>query len=116
MLSINDFKSVKLEDKEIFDNFYQKYPQVHSDYLFTTIISWIDYAKYKFVLYKDNLILLTEIENNYGFRPPIGKYNKEIFDEIINLAKKENTDFPLGLIDPKSKEWINKNYPNFLKL
>ena len=111
MLSINDFVTVKLDDKELFDNHYEKYPQIHSDYLFTTIISWMDYAKYKFTFYQGNLIILTEIENQYRFRPPIGKLNKDIFKEILDLARKEKTEFPLGLIDSNTKEWLSKNFP-----
>ena len=88
MLSISDFKPVKLEDKELFDKHYDKYPQLHSDYLFTTIISWMDYANYHYTFLKDSLIIITRIENQLGFRPPIGKREKDVFQEFLQIEKK----------------------------
>jgi hypothetical protein len=88
MLSLKDFKLVKFEDKKIFDDWFEKYPQDHSDYLFSTIISWMDYANYHYTLYKNSLIIYTKINDEISIRPPIGKRNKDIFDEIINIAKK----------------------------
>jgi len=113
MLSISDFKPVKLEDKELFDKHYDKYPQLHSDYLFTTIISWMDYANYHYTSLKDSLIIITKIENQLRFRPPIGKREKDVFQEVLQLAKKEQNKYPFGLIDLPTKEWLSENFPNF---
>jgi len=113
MLSISDFKPVKLEDKELFDKHYDKYPQLHSDYLFTTIISWMDYANYHYTFLKDSLIIITRIENQLRFRPPIGKREKDVFQEVLQLAKKEQNKYPFGLIDLPTKEWLSENFPNF---
>jgi hypothetical protein len=114
MISISDFKLVEFIDKDLFDNYFNKYPQVHSDYLFTTIISWIDYAKYHFMIYKNNLIIFTKIDDKIRFRPPIGRRNRDIFNEVINLAKSSDADFPIGVIDSEYKNWIIKNYPNLI--
>jgi hypothetical protein len=111
MLSISDFQPVTLEDKEFFDKHYSKYPQIHSDYLFTTIISWMEYARYHYIFYNENLIILTKIENQYRFRPPIGKRNEGIFKEILKLAKTEQTKYPFGLIDLQTKEWLSDTFP-----
>jgi len=111
MLSINDFTPVTLEDKHIFDKHNVKYPPIHSDYVFTTMISWMEYANYHFTLLNDNLIIMTNVKNSRRFRPPIGKYNKDIFNQVMTLAKKESSDYPFGLIDKKTKDWLSKNYP-----
>ena len=63
MLSLNDFKLVKLDDRDIFKKYCDSYPQTHSDYLFTTIISWMDFAKYHYTIYKDTLIIFSLIPN-----------------------------------------------------
>jgi len=112
MLSINDFKIVKFEDKKIFDNWFKKYPQDHSDYLFSTIISWMDYAKYHYTIYKDTLIILTEIDDIIRIRPPVGKINKNIFDEVIHIAKLSDARYPIGAINQQMKQWILNNYQN----
>jgi len=111
MLSISDFKQVKLEDKELFDKHYVRYPQLHSDYLFSTIISWMDYADYHYTFLKDSLIIVTRIENQLRFRPPVGMRNKDVFLEVLQLAKKEQTKYPFGLIDSPTKEWFSEIFP-----
>ena len=111
MLTIDEFKNLNLEDKNIFNKLYEKYPPIHSDYVFTTLISWIEYANYKFTQLNDNLIIMTDQKNIRRFRPPIGKYNKEIFDQILELAKKESSDYPLEVIDTKTKDWMLQHYP-----
>lgn len=113
MLSLEDFKLIDLEDKELFEKYYSNYPQNHSDYLFSTMISWNDYGKYHFTEYKNHLIIYTKIDDKIRFRPPIGKKDKKIFDEVINLAKKSDANSPIGAIDCETKKWLLKNYSNF---
>ena len=111
MLSLDDFKPVELEDKHLFDKHYAKYPPVHSDNLFTTMISWMNYGKYRYVFLEDDLIIMSQVENQIRFRPPSGKRNKNIFDQVIKLAKQQNSKYPFSLIDTQTKEWLSKSYP-----
>ena len=111
MLKLNDFQSVKLEDKHLFDKHYEKYPPVHSDNVFTTLVCWRDYADYHFTFKNKNLIIYSNIENSIRFRPPSGIFKKELFDEVINLSKNQQTDYPFGVINRKVKDWLEKNYP-----
>ena len=110
MISIDDFKPVSLEDKELFYKHYKKYPPVHSDYVFTTMISWMDYSNYHYTFFNNCLLLFTKIGDQIRFRPPMGPINKEIFSQVVNLAKKENSEYPIGVIDSSTKKWIEKNY------
>ena len=111
MLSIDDFKPVTLEDKHLFDTHYERYPPVHSDNVFTTIISWMEYVEYHYTFLKDNLIIMTKLGNILRFRPPSGKYQRDIFQQVIKLAKREESDYPLGIIDTQTKDWLSKEYP-----
>jgi len=111
MLSINDFKPVTLEDKPLFDKHYAKYPPVHSDNMFTTMVSWKDYSNYHYAQVGDSLIIMTKVKNKIQFRPPSGKHNLDIINEFLKLAKKEGSDQPVGLIDTKTKDLLSKNYP-----
>ena len=111
MLSVEDFKPIELKDKPIFDGHFEKYPPTHSDNLFTTFISWKDYGKYKYTFREKNLIIMSNIDNQIRFRPPSGRYNKNLYDQVLQLAKKQNSDYPFGVIDKKTKEWLLKNYP-----
>lgn len=111
MLSIDDFQKITLDDKLLFKNHYSKYPPIHSDNVFTTLISWMHYSSYKFTFIDDSLLILSEIKDQIQFRPPSGKKNKNLFDQILNLAKKQNSDYPIELIDLETKDWLLKNYP-----
>lgn len=114
-LSLDDFKPIELKDKDVFDNHYAKYPIVHSDNLFTTMISWKDYGKYQYTFFENNLVIMSGIDNQIRLRPPSGKYNKEIFNQVLRLAKKQNSPYPFGVINSQTKKFIDKNYPE-LKL
>ena len=112
MLSIDDFKPVTLEDKHLFDTHYERYPPMHSDNVFTTIISWMEYAQYHYTFLKDNLIIMTKLGNVLRFRPPSGKYDRDIFQQVLKLAKREGSDdYPIGVIDIQIKDRLSKDYP-----
>jgi len=112
MLSIDDFKLISLEDKPIFDKNYEKYPPSHSDNVFTTLISWIEYSKYKYALVEDSIIIMSNINNQIQFRPPSGEKNKNLFEQVLNLAKKQDSEFPFGVINAEIKVWLQNLYPN----
>lgn len=115
MLLLEDFKPIELKDKPIFDKHYAKYPPVHSDNLFTTMISWKDYGKYEYTFLDNTLIIKSNIEDQIRFRPPSGRFKKNIFDQVLQLAKKQESTYPFGVIDTQTKERLSKNYPK-LKL
>jgi hypothetical protein len=114
ILSIDDFESITLEDKPIFDNHYEKYPPTHSDNVFTSLISWMQYSKYRYAEYEDNLIIMSQIQDDIRFRPPVGQRNKEVFNQLLKLAKKQETRYPFGMIDLEAKKWMEQHYRKLL--
>ena len=143
MLSLNSFKPIELDAKELFDKHYSKYPLNHSDNVFTTMISWMDYARtpkktldlikhsendcylymyedgynqFKYLFYNDSLCIKTTVDDIIQFRIPIGKKSKELFDSLLQITQKENLEYPFGLIEIDEKKWIEENYPgsNFI--
>ena len=76
------------------------------------MISWKDYSNYQYTFLKNNLIILTKIKNSIQFRPPSGNFNKEIVQQVFQLAKKEGSDFPVGLIDNQMRKQISELYPS----
>ena len=110
MISIKDFKKLTLKDKYIFEEFYKKYPPVHSDEIFTTMISWMKYSKYSYIKMKDNIVVMNEINNEIHFRLPIGKKNVELLKDVFCLAVEFGSDKPFVVFDIKSKEWMKKEF------
>ena len=111
MISLDDFKPITLDDYEFFTKLYEKYPPMHSDNVFTTMISWKDYGNYNFAFYKKNLIIFTEINNKIRFRAPIGKYDKHIYQELMKLAKTIDSDYPFGFINGDAVTWFSNEFP-----
>ena len=111
MLSLKDFKKVSLEDKTVFDKHYKKYYPVHSDDLFTTMISWMEYSNYHYVLVDENIVIMTQLDNKIRLRPPSGKQNVELLKQVLNLAAKEGSDEPLGVDGAEIKDWILQEFP-----
>ena len=111
MLSLDDFKRIALEDKPVFDKHYEKYPPVHSDNLFTTMISWMEYSNYHYVVVDENIVIMTQLNNKIRLRPPSGKQNRELLKQVLSLAVQEGSDDPFGIVNAKMKEWIEKEFP-----
>ncbi len=109
MLSLNDFKEIRLEDKPLFDTHYQHYPPQHSGELFTTMISWTDYVKYQYATIKDTIIILSKDTTGIVLHPPSGKTTKDLNTEVLRLAVKE--DFIFGFIKKSEKETLSKQFP-----
>jgi len=111
LLSLDDFKRIALEDKPVFDKHYEKYPPVHSDNLFTTMISWMEYSNYHYVVVDENIVIMTQLNNKIRLRPPSGKQNRELLKQVLSLAVQEGSDDPFGVVNVKMKEWIEKEFP-----
>ena len=111
MLSLDDFTVLTLEDRSLFNQLYQRYPPVHSDNVFTTMISWMAYGDYHYVHVKDNLVIMSRINGEIRLRPPMGSPNRDLLRDVLELAKKEGATYPFGVIDEQTKTWIVQMYP-----
>lgn len=110
MLSLDDFKKIELRDKSVFDDYYSRYPPIHSSDLFTTIISWEEYIEYRFVVLESCLLLMSQTKNELQFRVPIGSFQADLFNQVMALAKKEQAT--IGFIKSSEKSLISQLYPS----
>lgn len=110
-MSFDDFKKVTIDEKEMFDKVYGKYPPLHSDLLLTTMVSWDGYCSYRYLMV-DGCLLVSNTQNGDSyFRPPIGPRNDEIATEYSHLAKREGGDHPLSLFTPRDTDWYQELFP-----
>ena len=110
MLSLDDFKKIDLSDKIVFDKHYQRFPPTHSGELFTTMISWGEYAEYHYALIENSIIIFSKTSNEIILHPPSGKFNLDLTKQVINLAKKENMTF--GFIKKIEKNLLSTHFPS----
>ncbi|MFH1100718.1 MAG: phosphatidylglycerol lysyltransferase domain-containing protein [Methanobacteriota archaeon] len=114
MLSLDDFHRVSLVDKPLFDAHYARFPPVHSDNLFTTMVSWSEYVEYRFVFVHDSLIIMTRQGERVLFRPPSGKSDRSILKQVLLLAKTSGSATPMVLIDAQAKTWMSSLFPSLV--
>lgn len=112
MLTIDDFKTIDLDDKSIFEKYYGKYPPTHSSELFTTMISWKEYVEYCYTLIQNNIIIFSKASNNTILHPPLGKFNLDLTKQVIHLAIEENMTF--GFIKKTEKNLLLTHFPSLI--
>ena len=111
MISISDYQKISLEDRINFKKHYTKYPPPHSDYVFTTMISWHEYVKYYYTIFENSLLIMTKFKDNIQFRPPFGTYSHELNKKVMQLALKEGGKMPYGMIPSSTKNNLLQKYP-----
>ncbi len=107
MLSENDFKQITLEDKSFFDAFHRSYPPGHSDYVFSTMVCWQHYMRYKYAQIGDSVVIMTERNGKKKFRPPKGPADREAVRQVFALARKSGTEPPISVVDSEMREWLS---------
>jgi uncharacterized protein len=95
MVAFPEFKTLELQDKDIFREFLKAYEPETSELTFTNLFIWRSYYKFKWSVYKDWLVIVS-LEGEYGTyaMEPIGPSPR---DEVTRLVlewmreeKKEN--------------------------
>ena len=112
MLSHSDFRPVSISDRELFSQHYGSHPQVHSDNTFANMFCWNDYAHYRYAFRDGCMVLSSTIDGRTRYRPPIGPHISELLAEVLALAAKSHEEHPLVILDPDSREWIARLYPD----
>ena len=116
MLSISDFKKINIDDKKIFDKYYKSNSVCHSDNVFTTLFSWMEYAKYSYVIFDDVLVIAINVDNKIQLRLISGKKDEKILEKIVELAKKQKSEFPIAIFNGDTKKCFEKNHPKIKML
>jgi hypothetical protein len=115
MLEIDDFRTISLADKPIFDSLNSGYPVAHSDNMFTTMISWNDFIDHRFFSLEDRIVIMTISKaGEVQFRPPLGRRDVDLMRRILELALREGGPIPLAFIDQRTKEWMERSFPGLV--
>ena len=112
MLSLDDFHTIALEDKLIFETHYRLFPPLHSGELFTTMVSWGEYVEYQYTVIDDSIIIFSKDKNGMVFHPPSGSFNKDLYKQVIRLSAKENSIF--GFLKKTNKDLLTMHFPSII--
>jgi hypothetical protein len=56
---------------------------------------------------------MTKVNNEIQFRPPMGKRNLDLFNQVFKLALKEASSSPVVLIDLETNNWLAEKFSKF---
>jgi uncharacterized protein len=111
MISLSDFRPVSLDDRERIQDYFNRFPQTHTEYLYTGLICWSHYTPAFITVRDGSLLIMNMLAGKPQFRPPVGARNDRVLREILDLAKKEGGTKAIMGIDEPSKEWIQEALP-----
>jgi hypothetical protein len=106
-ISLDGYRTLELEDIDVIKRHYREYPPMHSDYVFSTMFSWSDYMTYGYQIVDGNLLIMTECGGQKYLRPPHGRPDPDLLDEITDLARSLGTRELMTMADIRMKEWIS---------
>lgn len=112
MVEITDYKPVTLEDKDLFMDHFKKYPPIHSDYTFSTMICWSEYMEYYYTFLGDSLLIMTMCGNDRYFRPPHGPRNRDAAEQVMELSDRMGSETVFSVADPIMKQWLTEKFPD----
>ena len=87
-----EFKSLTLQDKDLFDNYLKPYTFCTCEYSFTNLYIWRKGCDIKYAIWKDTIIIRRmDLNNSHSFLQPIG-YKKENLKEIVDILVEYNRE------------------------
>jgi len=92
-----DFKPITMEDRIIFNTYFDKYPPEISEFSFTNLYIWRNHYQFRWTVHENQLILISTKESNkISAFPPLGDDLMSSLDFLSNISKK--SDLKLELI------------------
>lgn len=93
-LKLSQFKAFNLVDQKLLKTKFEKYQPQASEYCFSYFFSWQNYYGYKWTIYKDWLLILSQEKNKPTcFLQPIGTESRAAITlELLKWLKEQNPD------------------------
>ena len=93
-----DFVELTMENQEILEAFFVKYPQNISKYTFASCIAWAAFYKYAWMRFPDDTLLIRayiESLNQYHLLQPIGVFSKQTQTALLKAL--EGNGYPIRI-------------------
>ncbi len=79
-----EFKEIKLEDKTLFDKYFEKYPGEISEFSFVNLFSWRKFRKHKFCEFENHLVIAS-FSGDLKIYEPVGENSAEIMQKLAKM-------------------------------
>ncbi|HJJ89369.1 MAG TPA: phosphatidylglycerol lysyltransferase domain-containing protein [Methanocorpusculum sp.] len=107
----SDYHPITIADKIIFERTLRHYPQIHSECSFITMFCWQNYAHYACTIIDERLLVSCTINGETTFRAPIGDTAPDIFEEVLELAKKEGGKIAMNFYNEADVRYMKNAHP-----
>lgn len=111
------FRRPVLEDRELIDTFFRKYPSRSCDRTFANVLLWARHYNVEFC-FTGKVILFRDNSDGYGFAWPVGGNGdvKEVIPEIEAYCEREGKTFLLYGVTPEQFALLEEWYPGRYKI
>lgn len=111
ILTLDDFRPVEMKDGAFFREIFAKFPQIHSENNFTTMIAWQDYSHNSYAYVGDSLLVSAIINENRVFHAPVGPRDPTLLRDLLHLSADTGGDRPFYIFDRPTHDWILHEFP-----
>ncbi len=111
MLSPDDFRPLKLEDKRLFLEFFRNYEPRHSDLSFGNLFAWRHYASYQLLELERHILLRTFIGERHQLCYPLGPNDAGLMNDLLRLAEELEAEPRVQLIDSRAQAFLQDTFP-----
>ena len=109
------FREIRLEDKNLFRDFFAHSPPQTSEYTFTNLFIWRNYYHLKWSLWDECVCILAQAEGSQPFFfPPLGKKNsKERINDLLLYLKRQGFKATIQRVPEDIVNQYLKDYEHF---
>ncbi len=102
-----EFKKISIEDKHVFDHYFNSYLPKISEYTFTNLFIWSKPRDIRYAIYEGGLIMTAlDREGRSYFLPPIGFENCKVVLEFLIEYGKQNDIRLIELLPEFQKKYL----------
>ena len=106
-----DFKKINLEDKNLFDDYFRKYPPNISELTFTNLFCWRHSKKYAYAIIDNHLLISYEERGTKKYLQPVGETPELIIAKVLSIYPKALFERVEGHIAEKLKDQLKLSEP-----
>ncbi len=105
-----NFNPISITDKELFDNYFLKYPPVISEYTFTNLFMWRNYYLFYWKVIEGHLCLISAKKDNELIAcPPIGENPLQAIFKLKEIAESTKKTLQISKVDENLAEIIQNS-------
>lgn len=110
-LSLDDFRPVEIKDGAFLRDIFSRFPQIHSENNFTTMIAWQGYSHNSYAYVEGSLLISAVINDQRVFHAPVGPRDPDLLRDLLRLSVETGGERPFSIFDRPTRDWVLHTFP-----